>query len=247
MTVARDDVSFTKKLGSHFLGDGVAGAASPATRERNLGWLGVYFGLNGQGPFDGSRFEFYALADSHPDRITPADLLAVTMLSMEVRRKSRSGIRTSDALAIENRDQEIRHLLTALPADRDLHSLSDQEFESWVGPESPAERLWGLLRRDIGMHRVATFKLLARKRPRLLPISDSRVRAILGKSDNSWESWYRALVGRPDIVNELRSLRDEFARIHPPAHAVSLLRIADICLWNSASASEEAEEELDEE
>ena len=91
-------MNFTTKLAAHFLGDGVAGAASPASREKNLSRLREYFGLDGRRPFDGSRFEFYASADTHPDRITPADLVAVTMLSMEIRRESRSGVCTSYAM-----------------------------------------------------------------------------------------------------------------------------------------------------
>lgn len=224
--------SFTAALSKFFLGDGETSENAEATHSRNLARLLTYFGAGETPVYDGSRFEFYAAAETDPDRITAADLVAITLLSMEIRRNSGSGITTAHVRALEERSSEVRHLLAQIPADRDLHELSAQEYKKLIGEGSFGERLWALLRDQIGMYRVATFKVMARKRPRLFPIADSRTHEILGTPPNWWESWYEALRdGDRAIVTELETLRKDAARKVPSIGNVSLLRVADIALW----------------
>jgi hypothetical protein len=205
--------------------------SSSESHEKNVGSLKTYFGLGECPAFDGAFFESYAITSTSPDRIEAADLVAVTLLSMEIRRQSGSGISTSNVLALEQRWETISLLLGGIPTDRDLHDLSGAEYEELVSDQSLGTRLWRLLRDEVGMHRVATFKLLARKRPRLFPIADSRTEGTLGRQDNWWHAWHHALSTRPDIVDELRRIRDEVGEAHAPAREVSLLRVADIALW----------------
>lgn len=68
--------------------------------------------------YDGRHFETYGQQDSSPDRITPADLVAVTMLSMEIRRGTTSGFTPEQAVAIADDDEHITGLLQQIPADR---------------------------------------------------------------------------------------------------------------------------------
>lgn len=206
---------------------------SKATHEENLGRIETYFGLRGEEVYDGARFETYGRRDEDVDRIVPADLVAVTMLSMEIRRKSKYGIKTSHALAIEDRAEEISALLREIPASKEIHTLNESERARLLesGDDSVGQELWNLLHRDIGMYPVATYKLIARKRPHLFPIADSRTRTILGNPKNWWTSWHDALRTKPDIVAELKKLRSEAATKAPIIRTVSLLRIGDIALW----------------
>jgi hypothetical protein len=232
--------AFAAKLAHRFLGVDDSEPDQAALHQTNVAAINEYFGANGLTPFDGSRFETFGLRTSHPDRITPADLVAVTMLSMEIRRSSRSGISTASALALEDRSDDISHLLRQIPREKDLHTLSSAEFDDLVASGSSlGYALWRFLRDEIGMFQVATYKLMARKRPRLFPIADSRTVDVLGRQEDWWRSWYRALTNRPEIVEELQAIRVEAAKNVPAVRGVSLLRIADIALWNSSPRVED--------
>lgn len=77
------------------------------------------------------------------------------------------------------------------------------------------------------MPRVATHKLLARKRPHLIPIRDSVVEtALLPGVDEWWRPWWATLSDRPDLVVQLEELRAA-----AEAGDRSLLRLADIAVW----------------
>lgn len=83
-----------------------------------------------------------------------------------------------------------------------------------------------------GSHRigsVAAGKLLARKRPHLLPVYDSRVKKVLNRprTDNRW--WHDLrdrLINDQNLVRELESVRDRAGAGH-----MSLLRVFDVMCW----------------
>ncbi len=80
--------------------------------------------------------------------------------------------------------------------------------------------------------RVRTSKLLARKRPRLIPITDQGIETVLGSDDNRWRSLNEALNtpvdgGTTTLQQLLIELREE-SRI--PAH-ISALRVLDVVAW----------------
>ena len=206
---------------------------SSTNRESNVAALTAYFGLKSSKPFDGSFFETYSRQDTDPNRVQPADLVAVTLLSMEIRRESRSGISTANVLLLEKLEPQISRLLSRIPKNRELHTLSNREFERYLGDASPASRLFDVLRNDAKMHRVATYKLLARKRPNLLPIRDSVTEKVLGSSPTWWRSWHHALSTEPSLAFELRNIRSEAAKSNKKISKLSLLRVADIAIWNS--------------
>jgi hypothetical protein len=91
----------------------------------------------------GGHFETYATCRSDPFNITGDDLVAVTMLSMEIKAKTRSGISPASALRIEQRRSTINALLTRLPVHAKLHELTEDEAKALLlAHDSPAWTLW---------------------------------------------------------------------------------------------------------
>lgn len=96
-------------------------------------------------------------------------------------------------------------------------------------PEWAAWRLWPLLLREQhGIGYVTTSKLLARKRPRLIPVYDRVVRERTGGSDAFWS----------DLAEELRrdgrSLHDRLVRLRSESGVgddISVLRVFDVIAW----------------
>ena len=80
-----------------------------------------------------------------------------------------------------------------------------------------------------GINWVTAGKLLARKRPRLIPVYDRVVKTALGRGDADewWRPLRHALIDDPHVVARLSVLRDT-AHI---ADTVSLLRVLDVCIW----------------
>ncbi|WIM88099.1 DUF6308 family protein [Candidatus Mycobacterium wuenschmannii] len=179
------------------------------------------------GRFTGAAFDTYGSND--PGRISSDDLVAVTMLSISIREGSTSALRPSTILKLQADSVRVESWLQELPTNRGLHTLSSTEFESWLGSESPGDQLYRFLRRELDVPRVATHKLLARKRPLLLPIRDSVVEKALGlgnRNDLWWRPWWSALHTNDAVVARLREIRD-LAEVPD----LSLLRIADIIIW----------------
>jgi hypothetical protein len=179
------------------------------------------------GAYTGAAFDVYGRND--PFAITSDDLIAVTMLSIPVSETSTSAMRPSAILDLQAKSGEIESLLNQLPLDRDLHTLTQDEFGSWLGSGSPGDALYHLIRQHISFPRVATHKLLARKRPMLLPIRDTVVERALGlgrRNDKWWRPWWVALSTDDALVPRLRAIRQLAGTQY-----LSLLRIADIVIW----------------
>ena len=180
---------------------------------------------DGQPSFTGSRFESVAALNPAPDTLGPADFVAVSMLSVTVPAEA--------ALRLMGRDAaEISRLLAQIPADLDIVDADP----AWLRGDSPAGQLWALLRqsRD-GLGPTTTSKLLAAKRPRLLPIWDSLVEEATGSDTNGlWEK-FRYVLTDDDrgLWDWLRGLRAEVPTV--PA-TVSELRMLDVLLWMSVKA-----------
>jgi hypothetical protein len=162
-----------------------------------------------------------------PDRIDADDIIATTMLSIRVQANSNAALDPNHLIDLKLRSNDITRLLEALPADLELHTLDSDRYQSLLGDDdAPAMRLWRLLRTELNVPRTAAYKLLARKRPHLLPIRDSVLASALGDPPNWWGSWWDSLHSNPDIVAHLQA-----QRIESSAPWLSLLRIADIAIW----------------
>ncbi|MDQ1306584.1 MAG: hypothetical protein QG671_2416 [Actinomycetota bacterium] len=180
---------------------------------------------DGQPNYTGSRFESVAALNLDPDTLGPADFLAVSMLSVKVRAQA--------ALRLMGRDAaEISRLLAKIPADVDIVDADPALLRG----DSPAGQLWALLRRGRdGLGRTTTSKLLAAKRPRLLPIWDSFVEDATGLDTNgNWEKFRYVLTDDDRAVWDwLSGLRAEVPAV---PSTVSELRILDVLLWMSVEA-----------
>lgn len=176
-------------------------------------YSGAYFErLGGGGDRPGAAFQ-----------VTAEDLLAVSMLSVRVIRYY-----ALDVLVYQAR--QISRLLAKIPVDA---RLTDDGAGELIAEDGPAWELWQLLH-DIKPQRersrlgpVAAGKLLARKRPHLIPIHDSHVREALGRPRND-QAWWSDLHCRLAEDAELEVVR---ARAGADAACLSLLRVFDIMCW----------------
>lgn len=202
-------------------------------------YLKEYYGLTGSSypdnkpRYSGSYFELLDMdiTEQHPHRITGSDLYALTTLDIEVPRRAGIGI-----LATEQ--AEITQLLEQIP-DVKLQDLSRSEFLEHLGPDSPAARLWDLLRRNgtttgkWGIGPTTASKIMARKRPKLIPIQDTVVDEVVGRrrGENAWELWWTALSASDEALAYADKLTKHLEDRHDDIRKLSTLRKLDIVLW----------------
>ena len=127
---------------------------------------------------------------------------------------------------------KLNGLLAQIPIDVDLQ---DPGAAAHIAKGGPAWRLWAAIcdieprpeRNRIGP--VAAGKLLARKRPRLLPVYDSRIKKVLSRprTDNQWwHDLHDQLINDLGLVQELEKVRNRAG-----ADLMSLLRVFDVMCW----------------
>lgn len=199
----------------------VASIADP----RAVADLRRYFGIRlspGEVPFTGSRFEHLAGGGDRPavaDRIEAEDLVAVQTLSVTVPASVALNLLEGPLGA------RLSDLLHAVPRDLDMveSEVSD------LAPGSPAARAWQLLEEQHDVGWVIAGKLLARKRPRLLPVYDTVVRCALGRPRLSfWLALHAALRADDHALHrQLLALR----RAAGVPETVSALRVCDVVVW----------------
>lgn len=175
----------------------------------------------------GSYFERFLDGD-HPYEFTANDFLAVSMLSVNVPAKA--------AIWMTNDGREkVAELLRGV-GSFDLFIGDDR---SDLSPDGPAGQLWRLLRSRrwpegegaSGLGRTILSKLLAAKRPHLIPVYDKHVGATLleDQDQDIWELWQQRFQGEAgrELQAAAESIRTD-AGIPPD---VSVLRILDISIW----------------
>ncbi|MGY1813251.1 DUF6308 family protein [Blastococcus sp. SYSU D00820] len=179
-----------------------------------LGYLQEYYGPDGGDAYTGAHFDTWGGND--PDRFTAEDLVAVTFLSVAVPpMTARRLIRTEAA--------RFADLLHAVGPDRDLVTEDVAIDKAW-----PARRLNKALDDLPGIGPTIASKLLARKRPHLVPIYDSVVAKVTDAYDTQWEP-LRSELRRNDgaLHQTLLRLREQ-AGIGPH---VSAIRVYDVITW----------------
>jgi hypothetical protein len=195
--------------------------------ETAVDYLQQYYSVyeDGQPCYTGSRFESMAERNSDPNTLGPEDFLAVSMLSVNVPAVAAIRILGPDAV-------HVSELLMQIPDDLDI---IDAE-EEMLGAQSPAGQLWDVLRRGRdGLGPTTTSKLLAAKRPRLLPIWDNFVEQATGLGTIGYWLKFRYVLAEDeghvwDWLRELRSLASNLP------FDVSELRILDVLLWMSVES-----------
>jgi hypothetical protein len=171
--------------------------------------------------FSGRRFESLGRASLEEDQnlFTPADVLAVRCLSVTV------PIEVALDLVEGGLGREVSCLLSKVPTEAVLGVGGARPL---VEDGSEADRAWHRLKAQDGVGWVTAGKLLARKRPHLIPVWDQVVRCALGRSKGVW-LWLDELLRAEEAVlfHRLEALHRQAAL---PA-AVSLLRVLDVVIW----------------
>jgi hypothetical protein len=188
--------------------------------------LAAYYqplGPSGSG-FTGGQFDTFDPTGARQlasCEFTADDLVAVTFLSVRV------PPRAAFDLLIRRRGH-FATLLEELGPDRDFALLPDVSEEAF----RPAWLLWRALIDVVGLGPTTVSKLMARKRPRLIPIFDSVINEhVLQGSGKHWITLHDALnrehADGLSLHDYLQSL-GEAADLGP---AVSAIRIFDVLAW----------------
>jgi hypothetical protein len=185
--------------------------------------LAEYF--DPHGGFGGSWFDRLESDPWGPNQFGIHDLLAITFLDVEV--PSHTAARILFAPDVK---EDLKERLTAVPEGTPLWEAGQEAYQA-------AERAFEALGKLPGIGPVIAGKLLARKRPELVPITDSVVpRGLVRPGETDlWSSFWHVLRGaldsEKDLVRRLAELKEEI----PEAAAASLLRILDVALWMTYS------------
>lgn len=171
--------------------------------------------------YSGRLFDVLA-AESPHDRFTGADLYACALLSAPIHHSVGARLLDDDAT-------RCTELLEQIPTDV---AISDPRARHALAPTSPASELYGFLRELGGIGYVRASKLLAVKRPALVPIRDQYVEHALGAG--SMSAWWDPMVelwSKPGVNEAIEDLRRR-CESAVPAH-VTDLRLADVAIWRS--------------
>jgi hypothetical protein len=166
--------------------------------------------------FTGRWFETL-IGTSDPDRFTATDLVAVSTLSVTI---------PPEAVALILLDREtaaeINELLHRSPkAGTDLATVHPEDLAAGA----PLHALYTKLRDMPEMGPTKTSKLLAAKRPDLVPIRDQVVSDLLGAGELWWAPFRQ--LARDWTLRDL--IHDASNGVVPPT--VSFLRQLDVVLW----------------
>lgn len=164
---------------------------------------------------------FDTLGDNPGDQITADDLLAVTLLDVRFRPESVRNLFGHAA-------RRASVLLRAVPGDVALWHAEDEHLAA-------AQDAWNFLRTQPGIGWVIAGKLMARKRPWLVPIFDGVIREALRPPRRRFWASMRAALADDDRRNRIDRLR-------PPGLTmkVTTLRLLDVAVWMRHSNSDNA-------
>jgi hypothetical protein len=210
------------------------GADKPLQIEKVRSWLSgehrqcaVWLVSDYYARFRGARFD--ALAGGGPvDTITRGDLDAARALSIGFPQAFVHDVLHGDA------GERIKGMLSHIPSDIALEDLSYPQFEELLGPESFAWKVWDDLAATLGeagarAPLVGASKLLAAKRPLLVPLEDSYVRRALGsRRRDIWETIFRT-VKDAQVRDDLMWVRRE---LHVSENnIITVHRLLDVIAW----------------
>jgi hypothetical protein len=175
------------------------------------------------GTYAGRLFERVGGGGDRPEvanRLTAEDLLAVECLSVQVPPEAAFEL-LHGALA-----RRLSDILSQIPTGV---RIRDDDAERHLADGSPADTAWRLLHSLSGVGWVTAGKLMARKRPALIPVYDQVTRCVLGAPDKVW-------IGLHQAMHEDRALTDRLERLAAKASVparVTSLRTLDVILWMS--------------
>jgi hypothetical protein len=172
--------------------------------------------------YTGARFETLDGGGSREevrDKITPWDLLAVECL----------GVRVPAPVALDLIDgqlgEQISDHLRKVPTNV---ALGEDGAKELLVDGSPAERAWHLLKDQEDVGWVIAGKVMARKRPQLIPVWDSVVQCGLGVRRHAW-LWLDELLRSEEVG--LKARLDTLHRSAELPELVSRIRVLDVVIW----------------
>lgn len=180
-------------------------------------------------PRAGSRFDSWAGGGDAPETentFTANDLLAVSFLGVDVPGAAIIGL-------LDTYSERAEGLLAEIPTDVDLGDVDSGDLDDLLGEGSAAWKLWDLVRgKQVGKWGIGptrASKVLARKRPRLIPIYDSVVKRVTGmeSSMEQWTEWHAALAEETGLPQRLQEIKRRSGTEEP----ISALRVLDVVLW----------------
>ncbi|WP_434740261.1 DUF6308 family protein [Micromonospora sp. SH-82] len=181
-----------------------------------------YFLATGADAFTGGQFEMLGGGGDRPETanvVTAEDLVAVGLLSVRIHP------RTVLDLLQGRLGEQVSAELSGIPVDVDLGTEAATRL---ITDGGHAVEAWRLLRHTDDTGWVTAGKLLARKRPRLVPVYDRVVRCAYGTGAGFWE-WLHGKLQEDGgtLAERLDALHAEVGL--PPA--VQRLRVLDVVFW----------------
>jgi hypothetical protein len=190
--------------------------------------------------FSGSLFDSFGGGGDRPDvenQITREDVLAVAAVNASVPAAVASLLLTQPASG------RLATWLRQLPTDIDLWDAEDDTLAT-------ATKAWDEIRT---IHEAGTTsaadggfaanKLLARKRPRMIPLSDEKVRGVVHLAEGA--SWWFSLRDAMRVDGEDNEVRFRVCAAMREADVgyVSVLRGLDVILWSYANFGDSTPEQ----
>ncbi|MBO1755282.1 DUF6308 family protein [Allobranchiibius sp. CTAmp26] len=204
----------------------------PGAQDQAVAVLKEYFthrGASGNLLYSGGAFDGWdpsGTRTASENIFTADDIVAVSLLSVDVPGQAAISI-------LETRRNEFATLLGAVGPDRDL--VDEPSIEEGVFPGWP---LWRALMDLPGMGPTTVSKILARKRPRLIPVYDSVIRThVFNNSGMQWVPLWNAL--RADDGAQQQQLVQLRASAGLPEY-ISPLRIFDVLAWMDGTGRTQA-------
>lgn len=210
----------------------------PDQRSRALEYLTEYFApypLDTQdvpkGRYTGSRFERFRADRREADKntFTADDVVSLSLLSVDLK-----GHAVLHLLEADN--ARLSALLAQVPADVDLVEVPLADIKAgW-----PAWDLYDALKEITGIGTTSASKLLARKRPLLIPIRDVDVARSLDLGNGDfWKPLAEAL-GSPGYGAGGVTLHEYLLELRTASGIgddISPLRVFDVIVWRDAQDS----------
>ena len=217
------ETSYEKAFLDQFFTDGLK---ATKVRADVAGALEKYFSEAGK-RFTGSQFESL-IENSDPFVISERDLLAMTTLSVDIPARAALWI-----LSDEGQDKTSA-ILRDIPVDTDIWDPAVSEAFTDDGKVMDLWRLlgeanWPVAKTGGGLGGMAKrSKIMAAKRPRLIPVLDRVVKGTLPKAENSWIAIQDVLK-----VDKYRKALQKALNLDVVPPSVSLLRRIDIVIWTN--------------
>ncbi|MCT1653832.1 DUF6308 family protein [Brachybacterium muris] len=191
-----------------------------------VGYLAEY---SAGGRYTGAYFnEVTTTTGWHPDCIEISDVVALSLLSVTLKPEAANYF-----LADSEDRKDLSRALSAQP-DRDLASLTVEEAVALEAGN--LNEAWRLIKKADGVGQTRTSKLLARKRPRLIPIWDSVISDVLGLpgTKDMWKIFHAALTEDMNYLGGSTNLDERLGELADRAGVsdrYSRLRVLDILAW----------------